>query len=80
MAFKKIILMVFLLFALNFSFQPNSVLFARERHSITYTIDVNRDKYTEDLITEMSKKRFNALVSLTMNLLVLEETYYYNTS
>lgn len=80
MAFKKIILMVFLLFALNFTFQPNTALYAREKHSITYTIDINLDKYTEDFISGINKQRFTALVSLTMNLLVLEETYFYNTS
>ena len=66
MKIKKFILLIFLLFALNFSFQTAQYMNTRARHLIVYTVIAKEDSNTKEFISGNEKTRFQQLFRLTL--------------
>lgn len=80
MEIKKLILAVFIVFALNFSYQPVSI-FTKERESIVFILDFRQDNFTNDFIKRNESRKFEILVSLTLQCLTYSnERIIFNTS
>ena len=73
MKIKKIILAVFIVLSLSLSFQPVNLL-TKERKSVIYVIDQERDNFTNEFIKTNETKRLYNLVSLTLCVMIADET------
>lgn len=65
MNIKKFILTVFIVFAFSFSYQPASV-YSRDKEAIVFIMDFRQDTFTNDFIKRNETRRFEILVSLTL--------------
>ena len=80
MNFKKIILSVFIILALNFSYQPANNFF-KLKESIVLILESENDFHTNEFIKKNEAKAFNTLVSLTLMILYENRSkFYFNSS
>jgi len=80
MNFKKIILSVFIILALNFSYQPANNFF-KLKESIVLILESENDFNTNEFIKKNEAKAFNTLVSLTLMILYENRSkFYFNSS
>lgn len=79
MEFKKLILAVFIVFSLSFSFQPASA-FSVKKESVVHILDSRYDKSVSDFIKKNETGLFSSLVSLSIKLMFIETSEFTNTS
>lgn len=79
MEFKKLILAVFIVFSLSFSYQPVSA-FSTKKESVVYVLDSRYDKYVSDFIKKNETRLFSSMVSLSIKLLSIETSEFANSS
>ena len=72
MKIKKFLITLFIVLAVNFSFQPVT-FYIRERHSVVYTIKSGKNKLTDDFFIKNETKRFYILVSLSLKFMISEK-------
>ena len=66
---KKALLILILLFSLNFSFQPGYNLLQKERHSIVNIVNTGNDDYNGNFLNRNRKAKLKCLVVLKMSVL-----------
>ncbi len=77
---KKFLLTVFIIFSLSFSFQPVNI-YAKEKEAVVFILEYNQDKFTNDFIIKNEIRKFQILISLTLNCMLYSlENNYLNTS
>ena len=80
MQIKKIILAIFIVFSLSFSYQPVSI-YSKEKEVIVYIVNKDQDNYTADFINKNESRKFVILISLTFQSMIANENIItYNTS
>ena len=80
MQIKKIILAIFIVFSLSFSYQPVSI-YSKEKEVIVYIVNKDQDNYTADFINKNESRKFVILISLTFQSMIAGENIItYNTS
>lgn len=80
MQIKKIILAIFIVFSLSFSYQPVSI-YSKEKEVIVYIMNKDQDNYTADFINKNESRKFVILISLTFQSMIANENIItYNTS
>jgi len=80
MQIKKIILAIFIVFSLSFSYQPVSI-YSKEKEVIVYIMNKDQDNYTADFINKNESRKFVILISLTFQSMIAGENIItYNTS
>jgi hypothetical protein len=72
MKIKKFLITLFIVLAVNFSFQPVT-FYIRERQSVVYTIKSGKNKLTDDFFIKNETKRFYILVSLSLKFMISEK-------
>lgn len=81
MVTKKLILTVFLLIALNFSFQPGQYTFNRAKQTIEYVIENKEDINTADLLKLNQKLRLQSIVSFKIQIMMIDKyASFFDTS
>ncbi|MDZ4713624.1 MAG: hypothetical protein SGI89_15050 [bacterium] len=65
MQIKKIILALFIIFCLQFSFQPVGI-YSREKDLIVFVIESKKDNSNDEFIKRNETRKFALLVSLSM--------------
>jgi|GEM_PF-1857961 hypothetical protein len=70
MRIKKFILLVFLLFALNFSFQTAQYVNTRVRHLIVFTIVADEDSNIKEFLSKKEKTRFQQMFRLALLVMI----------
>ncbi|MEP7145462.1 MAG: hypothetical protein ABI792_00485 [bacterium] len=77
---KKFLLTVFIIFSLSFSFQPVNI-YAKDKEAVVFILEYNQDKFTNDFIIKNEIRKFQILISLTLNCMLYSlENNYLNTS
>ena len=66
MRIKKFILLIFLLFALNFSFQTAQYVNTRVRHLIVFTVVADEDANTKEFLSKNEKTRYQQMFRLSL--------------
>ncbi|MEO8666390.1 MAG: hypothetical protein ABI462_12935 [Ignavibacteria bacterium] len=80
MQIKKFLLTVLIIFSLSFSFQPVNI-YAKEKEAIVFILQYKLDKFTEDLIIKNETRKFQILISLSLNCMLYSPgNNYFNTS
>lgn len=80
MQIKKLILALFVIFSLSFSYQPVSI-YSKEKEVIVYIMSKDQDNYTADFINKNEFRKFVILISLTFQLMIAcGNAVTYNTS
>ena len=81
MVAKKLILTIFLLIALNFSFQPGQYTFKRAKQTIEYVIEYKEDANTTNLLKLNQKLKLQSIVSLKIQIMMIDRyTSFFDTS
>jgi hypothetical protein len=78
MLLKQLIITVFLLIALNLSFQPGQFNFNSKRQVIEYVIEYKEDANTTNLLNINQNIKLQRIVSFTIQIMMIDkyETYY----
>ncbi len=77
---KKFLLTIFILFSLSFSFQPVN-LYAKEKEAVVFILEYKQDKFTDDFVKKNETRRFQILISLSLNCMLYNlGNNYFNTS
>ncbi|HMS65081.1 MAG TPA: hypothetical protein PKD83_07485 [Ignavibacteria bacterium] len=79
MKIRKLILTVFILFSLSFSYQPVSG-FTNLKAPVVFVLDVSKDKVTNEFLKAGKSSFLRTQVSLTIQCLILNRIDYYNSS
>ena len=79
MEIKKLIIAVFIVFSLSFSYQPSSS-FSVKKEYVVYVLDSRYDKTVCDFIKKNETGLFSSLVSLSIKLMLIETSEFTNTS
>jgi len=79
MRIKNIILLIFVLFALNLNYQPVQINSIGIRHTIVRQINYEEDKITSEIIKKSNYFLVRELISISYEI-KNKNTAYYNTS
>lgn len=79
MNFRKFLLTLFIVLSLNFSYQSANT-FLKEKNSIVFIINTREDSYANDFINTNQIRKHNILVSLTLNLMIIDHVKVFNNS
>ncbi len=80
MNMKKYVLAIFITLLLSFSFQPAN-LYSGEKEKVVYILDYKGDNYTNDLIKKNKTAKFHLMVSLSLQIAIIDaRKIYFNSS
>ncbi len=80
MQIRKLILAIFILLSLNFSFQQINI-FYKEKEAIVCILNKDQDKNAADFINKIEQRKFVIRMSLILNILMTDESKtLFNTS
>lgn len=79
MSVRKFILLIFVLFSLNYSFTPGN-LFSKEKEAIVLILNLEKDDATREFVKRNEAKKFQSLISLSMKIAIVMNAVEINNS
>ncbi len=81
MMLKQLIFTIFIVIALNLSFQPGQFNYNNKRQVIEYVIEYKEDANTNNLLNLNQKIKLQRIVSITIQVMMIDKyEIYYDTS